>query len=56
MDHGHTHTLGVDLGLYKSYLAVVEPGPPARVVAVVGVENAELTAALKRRGRAGDRP
>jgi hypothetical protein len=36
MNHGHTHTLGVDLGLYKSYLAIVTPGQPARVVEVVG--------------------
>lgn len=48
MDHGHTHTLGVDLGLYRSYLAIVTPGQPARVVEVVGVENPELFAALKR--------
>ncbi|ADH65408.1 hypothetical protein Mesil_3618 (plasmid) [Allomeiothermus silvanus DSM 9946] len=48
MEHSQTLTLGVDLGLHKSYLAVVEPGQPARVVEVVGAENPQLTAALNR--------
>lgn len=47
-EHPEGPILGVDLGRYKSYLAVVEPGQPARVVEVVGVENPELFAALNR--------
>lgn len=45
--------LGVDLELCKSYLAVVEPGQPARVVEVVGAENPQLTAALTGSGSWG---